>query len=64
MHGLQNIKVVKQVEEAAINSAVVCNDLECEKCRISVGSFVILYSLHYMANTTAKLHGLSEKYVY
>jgi predicted secreted Zn-dependent protease len=43
MHGQQNIKIVKQVEEAVKNSAVISNDLECEKYRISVGSFVIMY---------------------
>ena len=50
MHGQQNIKFVKQVEEAARNSAVVRNDLECEKCRIPVDSFVIVYCLQYMVN--------------
>jgi hypothetical protein len=49
------VKVVKQVEQAARNSAVVCNDLECEKYRMSVGNFFIPYSLHFMVNTTAKL---------
>jgi hypothetical protein len=55
MHGQQNIKFVRQVEETARNSAVVRNDLECEKYRIPVDSFVIVYCLQYMVNTTAEL---------
>jgi len=51
MHGQQDIKDVKQVEEAVNNSAVISNDLECEKYRISVRSFVILYSLYYHGRT-------------
>jgi len=56
MHGQQNIKPVKQVEEAVKKSAVVSNHGECEKYRVYVDRFLVLYGPHYMVNNiTAEL---------